>query len=829
MQLLHGDDGRFDRFQQHALSQQPNYHDMRMPMGHQHAQLGHTQQQQQQPHRPYSTGSGALPASDRACFARPLPRDRIAPASHDLSTYDEGDTSSASEDSAVSSYPSPAMGVKAAAAPVPQVISYNKRAAEPSASFNLPPSQRSRTTAPSLPRKQSGWQPVSGGTFDSGISVSCSPTTTAASQQQQQQQQQQRQLPRLAALETMLSSRTQLQGKQQPQQEHQQQLHKHRQQPQQLFHQQQHHAGQQEYPVGAHRSTTPTIRAPMQRSNIPTMQLPPLPASQHNAAVSSILSSSSSTSSRSTSSSPSCSPSPRCSSPPSNNLEHTSGRYQLPLPVCVQGADGTAVVGTSFSGGSVNQPQHQRWLTRGANISSSCGGSAGDLRRQVPRINALSRSISSGTSCSDSTTTSRQQQQQQVWETASARLKPAGERMHDGVFFKTTTAAAVSPNFSSAGAPVCYDRGVEEKRGGSNWPRQHADACAPWSQQQQSQGMIRIQQHPSEAGRPSSRTPSPVSPAVFRSAGQDHVSRPQQLQHRHDHQHQLPTVASRPSPERIGAGARSWIPPVVDDGRVAAAAAAVSSVCGEAHGSGKWDEEAQARASGSVGKQILQRYLTHLYPKASREVWSHDEEEVLWRAQKEYGNAWNYISSLLPGRSENAVKNHWYTQMRMFIGQRGNNPSSSKPCPPTSSRGVSAVAVKSSSGGGGGGKGSSSSHRQHKRTPTSDDETGDASRLQHQQRRTSVPSSPVAPAPRAPAPTAAPAPAARGVFASFSASDNLGARPGTTTPAAAADEAESFDVAEEKQARADAVAALGMLFSQGGSSRSPSPLTANSR
>lgn len=129
------------------------------------------------------------------------------------------------------------------------------------------------------------------------------------------------------------------------------------------------------------------------------------------------------------------------------------------------------------------------------------------------------------------------------------------------------------------------------------------------------QGMIRIQQHPSEAGRPSSRTPSPVSPAVFRSAGQDHVSRPQQLQHRHDHHHQLPTVASRPSPERIGAGARSWIPPVVDDGRVAAAAAAVSSVCGEAHGSGKWDEEAQARASGSVGKQILQRYLTHLYPK----------------------------------------------------------------------------------------------------------------------------------------------------------------------------------------------------------------------
>lgn len=113
----------------------------------------------------------------------------------------------------------------------------------------------------------------------------------------------------------------------------------------------------------------------------------------------------------------------------------------------------------------------------------------------------------------------------------------------------------------------------------------------------------------SEAGR-SSRTPSPVSSAAFRSAGQDHVVSRQHHQHQH---HRLHPVASRlpVSPDRNGAGTRAWIPPVIDDGRVAA----VSCVGGEAHGGGEWDEEAQARASGSVGKQILQRYLTHLYPK----------------------------------------------------------------------------------------------------------------------------------------------------------------------------------------------------------------------
>lgn len=119
--------------------------------------------------------------------------------------------------------------------------------------------------------------------------------------------------------------------------------------------------------------------------------------------------------------------------------------------------------------------------------------------------------------------------------------------------------------------------------------------------------MVHIQQHHPSETRRLSRTPSPVSSAAFRSAGQDHVV---SRQHYHQQQHQLHPVASRLSPERTGAGTRAWIPPVIDDGW----AAAVSCVGGEAHGS-KWDEEAQARASGSVGKQILQRYLTHLYPK----------------------------------------------------------------------------------------------------------------------------------------------------------------------------------------------------------------------
>lgn len=408
---------------------------------------------------------------------------RIASASHDLSTYDEGDTSSASEDSMASSYTSPAVGAKIAAVASAPVTTYNKRAAEPSPSFTLPPSQRSRTTALPLPRKQGGWLPVSGGTFETGISGSSAPssTTVAAAAAHQQQQQQQRQLPRLAALETLLSSHTQQQRKQQEHHhEHQQQL----QQPHQRF-----QACQEEYPIGAHHATT---KVPMQRSNDPPMQLPPLssqPTQTKAVATSSAAPSSSSSTaglSRSSSSSPSCSPSRRRSPPPCNNIHHNDGRYQLPLPVCMQGTG--AGVGTSFSGGSVNQPQHhQRWIA-GARTTDGGGAGGGELRRQVPRIDALSSS-SSGNNCNNGTNTSRQHQQQeqhqQVWETSRGWPKPAGERMGGG--FAQTTAAAVSPPFSSAGAPVGYDLGMEEERGSSNWPRQQAGAGASWSHQQQSQ------------------------------------------------------------------------------------------------------------------------------------------------------------------------------------------------------------------------------------------------------------------------------------------------------------------------------------------------------
>ena len=66
-------------------------------------------------------------------------------------------------------------------------------------------------------------------------------------------------------------------------------------------------------------------------------------------------------------------------------------------------------------------------------------------------------------------------------------------------------------------------------------------------------------------------------------------------------------------------------------------------------------------------KQYRERWVNYNCTNIKKGNWSEKEEKILFLNQLKIGNKWTELSKLIPNRSENDIKNHFYSKLRKYI------------------------------------------------------------------------------------------------------------------------------------------------------------------
>lgn len=81
------------------------------------------------------------------------------------------------------------------------------------------------------------------------------------------------------------------------------------------------------------------------------------------------------------------------------------------------------------------------------------------------------------------------------------------------------------------------------------------------------------------------------------------------------------------------------------------------------NGATKWTECSKL-IRGRCGKQCRERWVNILNPSVKKGNWSDEEQGLIFQNLHRYFTSWSAMSKVLPGRTENSIKNYFYSSIR---------------------------------------------------------------------------------------------------------------------------------------------------------------------
>mmetsp|Transcript_18210 Transcript_18210/g.15871 ORF Transcript_18210/g.15871 Transcript_18210/m.15871 type:complete len:485 (-) Transcript_18210:963-2417(-) len=83
----------------------------------------------------------------------------------------------------------------------------------------------------------------------------------------------------------------------------------------------------------------------------------------------------------------------------------------------------------------------------------------------------------------------------------------------------------------------------------------------------------------------------------------------------------------------------------------------------ETYGPNNWAQASKV-IQGRSGKQCRERWNNSLKPDVKKGEWTRDEDEIIYDCYLKFGTCWSKMAKGLHGRSENSIKNRFYSTIR---------------------------------------------------------------------------------------------------------------------------------------------------------------------